>query len=89
MLAWPPSTSPKHTHTNPCTHAHALSIHAQIRVREDQERVIAGLAPEHLGWLLDLRPFMQRTPFVVNEDASLQRGYRWVGGWARGWDALF
>ncbi len=48
----------------------------QIRVREDQEAIIAGLTPSDFDALLDLRPFMQRSPYVVNEDASLSRGYR-------------
>jgi hypothetical protein len=50
----------------------------QIRVREDQEAVISSLAPSDFDCLLDLRPFMQRAPFVVNEEASLGRGYRCV-----------
>lgn len=48
----------------------------QIRVREDQEAILAGLGASDLDALLDLRPFMQRSPYVVNEDASLNRGYR-------------
>ncbi|KAI7845409.1 hypothetical protein COHA_001114 [Chlorella ohadii] len=51
-------------------------IPLKIRVREDQEAIIASLSPEDYEALLDLRPFMQRSPFVVNEDASLSRGYR-------------
>lgn len=48
----------------------------QIRVREDQEAILAGLSPSEFDALLDLRPFMQRSPYIVNEDASLSRGYR-------------
>ncbi|EFN52659.1 hypothetical protein CHLNCDRAFT_138594 [Chlorella variabilis] len=51
-------------------------IPLKIRVREDQEAVVAGLTLAECDSLLDLRPFMQRAPFVVNEDASLGRGYR-------------
>lgn len=51
-------------------------IPLKIRVREDQEAIIASLSPEDHEALLDLRPFMQRSPYVVNEDASLSRGYR-------------
>lgn len=49
---------------------------AQIRVREDQEAIISALSPSECDALLDLRSFMQRSPYVVNEDASLSRGYR-------------
>lgn len=34
----------------------------QIRVREDQEAIIASLSPEDHEALLDLRPFMQARP---------------------------
>ena len=34
------------------------------------------LTERELGALLDLRPFMQRTPFVVHGNASLARTYR-------------
>ena len=34
----------------------------QIRVREDQEAIIASLSPEDYEPLLDLRPFMQVRP---------------------------
>ena len=58
--------------------------HLQLRVREDQEGIVAGLSPADFDSLLDLRPFMQRAPYVVNEDASLSRGYRWAGGCVNG-----
>lgn len=51
-------------------------IPLKIRVREDQEAILAGLSPSEFDALLDLRPFMQRSPYIVNEDASLSRGYR-------------
>ena len=35
-----------------------------------------GLGPAQLEQMLDLRPFMQRNPFVVAADASLSRAYR-------------
>jgi chloride channel 7 len=34
------------------------------------------LADEERGMLVDLRPFMQRTPFIVHANASLSRSYR-------------
>jgi chloride channel 7 len=45
-------------------------------VREELEAIVSALAPSDFDALLDLRPFMQRAPFVVNEDSSLGRGYR-------------
>ena len=38
--------------------------------------MMCGLADAELDMLLDLRPFMQRNPFVVQADASLSRAYR-------------
>ncbi|KAL4855536.1 Chloride channel protein A [Chlorella vulgaris] len=51
-------------------------IPIKIRVREELEAIVSALAPSDFDALLDLRPFMQRAPFVVNEDSSLGRGYR-------------
>jgi hypothetical protein len=48
----------------------------KLRPKEDDERVMCGLADAELDMLLDLRPFMQRNPFVVQADASLSRAYR-------------
>jgi len=48
----------------------------QIRPKEDQERVLCSLSAEELTGKLDLRPFMQRHPFVVAADASMSRAYR-------------
>lgn len=59
-----------------CCAALRRAVPLQIRVREDQEAILAGLGASDLDALLDLRPFMQRSPYVVNEDASLNRGYR-------------
>ena len=38
--------------------------------------MLRGLPPSCLEQLVDLRPFMQRNPFVVHADASLSRAYR-------------
>ena len=48
----------------------------KIRSKADQERIVRGLAGPELEMLVDLRPFMQRNPFVVHADASLSRAYR-------------
>ena len=48
----------------------------KLRPKEDAERVFSGLSPDEEGMLMDLRPFMQRNPFVVQADASLSRAYR-------------
>lgn len=48
----------------------------QIRVKGDQDAIFAQLSQEELEMWLDLRPFMQRHPFVVQADASLSRAYR-------------
>ena len=48
----------------------------KLRPKEDAERVFSGLTPAEEGMLMDLRPFMQRNPFVVQADASLSRAYR-------------
>jgi len=48
----------------------------KLRPKDDQEPIIRGLSPAQLEQLMDLRPFMQRNPFVVHADASLSRAYR-------------
>ncbi|KAK9816592.1 hypothetical protein WJX72_002361 [[Myrmecia] bisecta] len=48
----------------------------KLRPKDDQERIIRGLESLELEFLVDLRPFMQRNPFVVHADASLSRTYR-------------
>lgn len=48
----------------------------KLRPKEDVERVIRGLSAAEEDLLMDLRPFMQRNPFVVQADASLSRAYR-------------
>lgn len=48
----------------------------KVRPKEDYERIVRGLSTADLECMLDLRPFMQRTPFVVQADASLSRTYR-------------
>ncbi|CAK0770655.1 hypothetical protein CVIRNUC_003789 [Coccomyxa viridis] len=48
----------------------------KLRTKDDQEPIVRGLGPAQLEQMLDLRPFMQRNPFVVAADASLSRAYR-------------
>ncbi len=48
----------------------------QVRPKEDQEAILSCLSAEELAGTLDLRPFMQRHPFVVAADASMSRAYR-------------
>ena len=48
----------------------------KIRCKEDQETIIRSLSGLELELLVDLRPFMQRDPFIVPSDASLSRAYR-------------
>ena len=48
----------------------------KIRCKEDQEIIIRSLSGPELEMLIDLRPFMQRNPFIVHADASLSRAYR-------------
>lgn len=55
---------------------HPTIIPPQIRVKGDQDAIFAHLSQEELEMWLDLRPFMQRHPFVVQADASLSRAYR-------------
>ncbi|CAD7703645.1 unnamed protein product [Ostreobium quekettii] len=48
----------------------------RINPRSEQEAILAALSEVDLETDIDLRPFMQRQPFLVNEDASLSRAYR-------------
>lgn len=48
----------------------------KVRTKDDQERIIRSLTPAEQDMMLDLRPFMQRSPFVVHADANLSRAYR-------------
>ena len=48
----------------------------KIRCKEDQETIIRTLSGSELELLVDVRPFMQRDPFIVQSDASLSRAYR-------------
>ncbi|KAK9901698.1 hypothetical protein WJX75_008976 [Coccomyxa subellipsoidea] len=48
----------------------------KLRPKDDQEPIIRGLSAAQLEQMVDLRPFMQRNPFVVHADASLSRAYR-------------
>ena len=48
----------------------------KLRPKDDQEPIIRSLGPAQMEQMLDLRPFMQRNPFVVHADASLSRAYR-------------
>ncbi len=70
--------TPKHVLSMPCIPT--IYIHTpsptQIRVKGDQDAIFAHLSQEEMEMWLDLRPFMQRHPFVVQADASLSRAYR-------------
>jgi chloride channel 7 len=48
----------------------------KVRPKEDYERIVRSLTEEELESMMDLRPFMQRNPFVVQADANLSRTYR-------------
>lgn len=48
----------------------------KLRPKDDQEPIIRSLPAAQLDMMMDLRPFMQRNPFVVHADASLSRAYR-------------
>ena len=48
----------------------------KLRPKDEQERVIRSLSAADMEMLVDLRPFMQRNPHVVQADASLSRAYR-------------
>jgi chloride channel 7 len=48
----------------------------KLRPKDDGEAVLRSLPPACMEQLVDLRPFMQRNPFVVHADASLSRAYR-------------
>lgn len=48
----------------------------QIRPKDDAEDIFQLLTPSELAGRLDLRPFMQRNPYVVAADASMTRAYR-------------
>ena len=37
----------------------------KLRPSEEQEAILSGLSHAEMGAALDLRPFMQRTPFVL------------------------
>lgn len=37
----------------------------------EQSDILAGLSDEELGMLVDLRPFMQRTPFILQVNIPL------------------
>lgn len=49
----------------------------KIRAKEDQDAILQSLSADDLEDVhLDLRPFMQRHPFCIQENASLPRAYR-------------
>ncbi|KAK9808763.1 hypothetical protein WJX72_003174 [[Myrmecia] bisecta] len=48
----------------------------KIRIKEDQDGIFRDLTTGDLEQMIDLRPFMQRTPFIVHGNASLARAYR-------------
>eukprot|EP01025_Chloroclados_australasicus_P012437 TRINITY_DN1572_c0_g1_i2.p1 TRINITY_DN1572_c0_g1~~TRINITY_DN1572_c0_g1_i2.p1 ORF type:complete len:958 (-),score=133.08 TRINITY_DN1572_c0_g1_i2:534-3407(-) len=52
-------------------------IPIKIRSKEDQDGILAGLREKELEeCYIDLRPFMQKHPYVIHADASLSRAYR-------------
>lgn len=48
----------------------------KLRCKAEQDGIIRGLSGPEKEMFLDLRPYMQRSPFVVQSDASLTRAYR-------------
>lgn len=49
----------------------------KIRAKEDQEPILNSFTADELeDYFVDLRPFMQRHPFLIHADASLTRAYR-------------
>eukprot|EP00891_Asterochloris_glomerata_P005649 jgi/Astpho2/5649/gw1.00079.232.1_t len=48
----------------------------KTRPKEEQDAVLRTLSPSDMDLQVDLRPFMQRNPFVVHSDANLSRTYR-------------
>ena len=48
----------------------------KIRVAEEEELILSSLEEAELEMVMDLRPFMQRTPFIIHSNASLARAYR-------------
>jgi chloride channel 7 len=51
-------------------------IPIKVRSREDIDGILDGLGAGEMDCWLDLRPFMQRTPFVLQGNASMARAYR-------------
>ena len=81
--------APDKTRTAPCQLMLMLSVQERlnllerleqrplkVRPKEDYERIVRGLSAAELDSMIDLRPFMQRNPFVVQADANLSRTYR-------------
>ncbi|CAL5218914.1 g660 [Coccomyxa viridis] len=66
----------------PTTQAERLDLLSSLqqlplKVRtEEQEAILQGMSRAEMGMALDLRRFMQRTPFVLQGNASLARAYR-------------
>ena len=48
----------------------------KLRCKAEQDAIIRNLVGPEKEMFLDLRPFMQRNPFIVQSDASLSRAYR-------------
>lgn len=48
-----------------------------LKIRSDEEdSILSSLDEAELEMVMDLRPFMQRTPFIIHGNASLARAYR-------------
>ncbi|GMH33746.1 hypothetical protein BSKO_01580 [Bryopsis sp. KO-2023] len=49
----------------------------KIRAKEDQEPILGSFTMDEMEqYYVDLRPFMQRQPFLIQSNASLTRAYR-------------
>lgn len=48
----------------------------KLRAKIEQDKIIRDLSSIEKEMFLDLRPFMQRSPYLVQSDASLTRAYR-------------
>eukprot|EP00884_Botryococcus_braunii_P018780 jgi/Botrbrau1/5586/Bobra.97_2s0016.2 len=51
-------------------------IPIKIRPKQDIDEILGELKDSEMDYWLDLRPFMQRTPFVLQGNASMARAYR-------------
>ncbi|KAK9864292.1 hypothetical protein WJX84_001598 [Apatococcus fuscideae] len=51
-------------------------IPLKIRAFVDQDQIFKDMTEEEMDMHMDLRPYMQRVPFLVHANASLSRAYR-------------